>query len=107
METNKSMTSRSNYDERGNATHYDDQRINMIHIFERVWGTRAVMTYCEITALKYRIRMGKKDNLEQELIKAEWYQRMASYLLGKVDTEEEIFSQGEGRQPLPKKFLDL
>ena len=75
-----------NYDAKGNASHYNSERINAIHIFERTFGTLAVMHFCEINALKYRLRIGKKKNqsLEQEVLKAEWYENAAAYYYKKL-----------------------
>ena len=68
------------YDEKGSANHYSDQRINVIHMMERIWGTINTMVFCEMNAFKYRMRIGKKDPTEQELIKINWYETMAKYL---------------------------
>ena len=63
---------REMYDKKGNAKHYDSDRINDIVKMERIWGTYEVMIWCEITSFKYRMRIGKKvgQSLEQELLKA-------------------------------------
>ena len=95
-----------NYDKKGNAKHYSDQRINVIHQLEAIWGTQAVMLFCEMNAFKYRARLGKKDNVEQELIKINWYEKMANFLKNK---ESQI--QGLGVQDVPlfpefQKILD-
>lgn len=71
---------KNNYDEHGNAKHYDDQRINVIHQMEAIWGTTAVQVFCEMNAFKYRMRLGKKDATELELKKINWYETMAKYL---------------------------
>lgn len=77
-----------NYDEKGNASHYNSERVNAIHIFEQTYGTLAVMHFCEINALKYRLRIGKKksQSLEQEVLKAEWYERAAKYFFNKIES---------------------
>lgn len=76
------------YDKKGNATHYNSERINAIHIFEQTYGTLAVMYFCEINALKYRLRIGKKQSqsLEQEIIKAKWYENAAAYFFEKYNS---------------------
>lgn len=78
------------YDQKGNASQYDDHRISTIIQLERIWGTRNTMIWCEMTAFKYRSRMGKKDSLEKEMVKINWYEFMASHLKDKIGTEEEI-----------------
>ena len=37
------------------------------------YGIKAVESWCEITAYKYRYRAGHKDSLEQDMQKAMWY----------------------------------
>lgn len=80
------------YDSKGNAKHYDDQRLRTILKIERTWGTYEAMVHCEITAFKYRDRIGdKKDQpIELELIKIKWYDRMAMELRVKIGTSLEI-----------------
>ena len=81
-----------NYDEKGNAAHYDTERVNTIRAFEKIYGTLAVMYFCEINALKYRMRVGKKEgnSAEQELIKAKWYEDAAAYYFRKINENKEI-----------------
>jgi len=69
-----------NYDKHGSAKHYDDQRINVIHQIEAIWGTLGAQLFCEINAFKYRARIGKKDDPSLELTKIKWYETMAKYL---------------------------
>lgn len=91
------------YDSKGNAKHYKSERLNAIHIFERTYGTYGVMVHCEITALKYRLRMGKKpgQSLEQEILKAEWYENAAKFYFDRLGTTEEIGIQNHKKEPLP------
>lgn len=42
----------------------------------------AFYTHCLATAFKYRARLGKKDDIEQDNGKAEWYEQMARYVVG-------------------------
>ncbi len=76
----------NNYDEKGNAKHYSDQRIDMIRMLEQIWGTQNLMIFCEMNAFKYRMRLGKKDDPTQEMIKISWYEKMAQHL--KEDLEK-------------------
>lgn len=73
------------YDEKGNAEHYKQNRIEVIDMMEKIWGTEATMFHCEMTAFKYRMRAGiKKDvSVEQDLLKASWYERKAKELFEK------------------------
>jgi len=47
-----------------------------------IWGEEAFINFCELNAFKYRMRAGKKEGntIEEELGKAEWYERKAEEL---------------------------
>jgi hypothetical protein len=85
------------YDSQGNAKHYTDQRLNSLVMIERTWGTYEAMVFCEITAFKYRYRLGKKPGqpLDQELIKSSWYEKKAKEMQAKIGTDEEIKHERE------------
>jgi len=91
------------YDSKGNASHYSATRLNGIIKYERNYGTLAVMTFCEITADRYRTRIGKKDNqsLEQEVLKIGWYERAAQYYFEKLGTDDEIVIDNRKKFNLP------
>lgn len=93
------------YNEQGDAKHYDSDRLNTIIKMERIWGTKAVMTHCEITAFKYRERVGKKEGqpVELDLIKALWYEKAAAYYFEKIGKPEEIIIDNYSKQGLPWK----
>lgn len=93
------------YNEKGDATHYDTNRLNAINKYERVYGTLATMTFCEITADRYRERVGKKDNqsLEQEVLKISWYEKAAQYYFNKLGTVDEIQIDNKLKLGLPWK----
>jgi hypothetical protein len=71
------------YDNQGNAEHYKKTRIETIDMMISIWGKDAVMKHCEMTAFKYRMRIGHKEgqSVEQELKKANWYEAKAKELL--------------------------
>ncbi|MGL4567322.1 MAG: DUF3310 domain-containing protein [Fusobacteriaceae bacterium] len=83
-----------NYDEKGNASHYSDNRINVIRMLEKIWGTEATIKFCEMNAFKYRMRLGKKDDVNQELIKANWYDKMAKFLQMRSDDSRAFYETG-------------
>lgn len=91
------------YDGKGNATHYNENRLNAINKYERVYGTLGVMVFCEITADRYRERIGKKDNqsLEQEVLKISWYENAAKFYFNKLGTDDEIIIDNKVKQGLP------
>lgn len=93
------------YNDKGDATHYDQNRLNSIVKYERVYGTLAIMLFCEISADKYRERIGKKDNqpIEQELNKIAWYENAARFYFNKLGTEHEIVVNNRHMEKLPWK----
>ena len=45
-----------------------------------LYGVEATEQWCRMTAYKYHYRMGLKDDIAQEVGKAEWYERKADEL---------------------------
>ena len=80
------------YDNKGNAKHYMEDRIETIVKMERIWGTYETMVFVEMNAFKYRERLNKKTDqpIEQELLKIKWYESKAKELSEKIGTKEEI-----------------
>jgi len=72
------------YDNQGNAQHYNTERIPGMYALEQMFGSEAMMHFCEINAMKYRMRLGKKEGapIEQDLTKAKWYEDAAKYYAG-------------------------
>lgn len=62
--------------------HYNNYSVEVIEMFRRIYGDRKTADWCEMTALKYRMRMGtKKDNpIQQDLDKEQWYLAKAKEL---------------------------
>jgi hypothetical protein len=62
--------------------HYNNYSVEVIEMFRRIYGDRKTADWCEMTALKYRMRMGtKKDNpTQQDLDKEQWYLAKAKEL---------------------------
>lgn len=61
--------------------HYKQYSTEVIDMMLQIWGVDAVVTYCEINAFKYRMRMGIKDNpIEEDLAKEQWYLNRAKLL---------------------------
>ena len=82
------------YDEQGNGKHYNDRRegFNTWDMIVKIWGKEAAMTHSEISAFEYRMRMGKKPNqpLDQELLKARWYEKKAETLTKELKEHDVI-----------------
>lgn len=66
-------------------THYNTYDIEVIEMMRRIWGDEKVADWCEITAFKYRMRLGSKpDNpIKQDLEKEQWYIAKAKELRNK------------------------
>lgn len=56
-----------------NPAHYKQYPIEVIDMMLRIFGKEATINYCLMTAFKYRMRLGHKDAVEQELAKEKWY----------------------------------
>ena len=67
-----------------NPPHYKRYNVEVMDMMEKIYGTEAVMIFCELCAFKYRLRMGTKPNqpLERDLEKEAWYlSKMEEYKL--------------------------
>lgn len=71
--------------------HYNNYDKEVIDIIERVWGTYLAAMWCEITAFKYRMRMGTKptSSISEDLKKETWY-------LKKTKELKEKYNEGRG-----------
>lgn len=52
-----------------------------------LYGVEATEQWCRMTAYKYHYRMGLKDDIAQEVGKAEWYERKADELRKRIFEE--------------------
>lgn len=66
-----------------NPDHYKQYPIEAIDMMIAIFGKEAVRQYCLITAFKYRMRLGHKDAVDQELKKEKWYLDKAEELKGR------------------------
>lgn len=60
--------------------HYNFYPVETIDMMIAIWGKEKVRDYCLINAYKYRMRIGFKDNIEQDLAKEQWYLNKAKEL---------------------------
>jgi hypothetical protein len=62
--------------------HYNNYSVECIDMMQRIWGTSATALWCEMTAFKYRMRLGNKpdNSIEQDLAKEAWYLTKAKEL---------------------------
>jgi hypothetical protein len=65
-----------------NPNHYKGFTKETIDMMVDIWGKENVAIHCEITAFKYKMRVGSKPNqsIEQEISKANWYLNKAKEL---------------------------
>ncbi len=62
--------------------HYNHYSSETIAMMVAIWGKEKVADWCEITAFKYRMRMGTKpdNSIEQDLKKEQWFLNKAKEL---------------------------
>lgn len=63
------------YEHVNHPSHYNNYNIEVIDMMERIWGKENTALWCEMTAFKYRMRVGTKpdNSIEQDLKKERWY----------------------------------
>ncbi len=59
---------------------YNVYPIETIDMMVSIWGVEKTMNFCTINAFKYRMRIGFKDNIQEDLAKEEWYLNKATEL---------------------------
>lgn len=64
-----------NYEMVNHPTHYNNYSVEVIDMMLRIWGPEATIQWCEMTAFKYRMRLGTKpeNSIKQDLNKEKWY----------------------------------
>lgn len=72
-----------------NPQHYKNYSKEVIDMMVDIWGIQNTITHCEITAFKYRMRIGNKPDqpIERDLEKARWYENKAKELKAKLTNE--------------------
>ena len=73
-----------------NPDHYKQYPIEVIDMMLKVFGKEYVAQYCLITAFKYRMRLGYKDDVEQELKKEKWYLDKYNSIMSSVNTIDSL-----------------
>ena len=61
-------------------SHYNQYPKEIIDMMVDIFGRDAVRQWCVMTAFKYRMRMGLKDDIEQDFNKEQWYLNKAKEL---------------------------
>ena len=70
------------YESVNNPKHYNNYSVEVIDMMAGIWGLDATITFCEMNAFKYRMRMGTKpgNDIAQDLNKESWYLNKAEEL---------------------------
>ena len=61
-------------------SHYNQYPIETIDMMVSIFGKEAARQWCIMTAFKYRMRLGYKDDINQDLAKEQWYLNKAKEL---------------------------
>ena len=61
-------------------SHYNRYPIEVIDMMLSIWGKEETRNFCLMNAFKYRMRLGMKDSIEQDLAKEQWYLAKAKEL---------------------------
>ena len=68
--------------------HYNDYDVECIEMMRRIWGDEQVAIFCKLNAFKYRMRLGHKDAIDQDLAKEQWYINKLNELKKDVTSKE-------------------
>lgn len=85
-ENDKHLTSNPSceggYEMVNHPSHYNNYSMEVIDMMRYIWGTENTALWCEMTAFKYRMRMGTKPEnpIRQDLDKEAWYLEKAKEL---------------------------
>ena len=61
-------------------SHYNQYPKETIDMMVDIFGRDATRQWCVMTAFKYRMRLGLKDDFQQDLAKEQWYLNKAKEL---------------------------
>ena len=61
-------------------SHYNQYPIETIDMMVSIFGKEYTRMWCVMTAFKYRMRLGHKDDINQDLAKEQWYLNKAKEL---------------------------
>lgn len=80
------LSTNENYEHVNHPSHYNNYGVEVIDMMESIWGTQNLITFCEMNAFKYRMRMGTKpdNSIEQDIQKEQWYLNKAKELKDKL-----------------------
>ena len=80
------------YEMVNHPSHYNQYDIEVIDMIIKIWGPEAAAQWCDITAFKYRMRMGTKpdNSIEQDIKKEQWYLNKAREIRASIVRENLI-----------------
>lgn len=73
-----------------NPNHYRRGEKEVWEMMLGVWGPETFIRFCEMSAFKYRMRLGLKPEqpVERDLKKARWYEKKAAEVRAKIKMSE-------------------
>ena len=63
-----------NMEQVNHPQHYKTYDVETLDMMIRIWGVQETISFCKLNAFKYRMRAGHKDNAQQDIDKALWYE---------------------------------
>ena len=63
-----------NMEQVNHPQHYTTYDVETLDMMIRIWGIKETISFCKLNAFKYRMRAGHKDNAQQDINKALWYE---------------------------------
>ena len=80
------------YEMVNHPSHYNQYDIEVIDMIIKIWGPEIAALWCDITAFKYRMRMGTKpdNSVEQDIKKEQWYLNKAREIRASIVRENLI-----------------
>ena len=73
-----------NMEQVNHPQHYTTYDVETIEMMLRIWGVQETISFCKLNAFKYRMRAGHKDNAEQDIKKALWYENKMKELSSRI-----------------------
>lgn len=85
-----------NYEMVNHPKHYNNYDKEVIDMMVDIWGLEKTAVWCEMTAFRYRMRMGTKpDNpMEQDFNKEKWYLDKKRELENLIESKKSISGNG-------------
>jgi hypothetical protein len=76
------------YEHVNHPKHYNSFSKEVINMMVDIWGIEKTISFCEMNAFKYKMRLGDKPNqpVEQDINKSKWYLDKAKELKGKYES---------------------